>query len=195
MNFLANQEAYLRATEYLKIEITKKGYTWNTEKMKPMDAELYANAKIGTSGVEAILDGGSTEVRGVTNFNGNKLIKERVFVGDAIAFGWVVADSSKEVHEVDYNYNTVPTYLRHANLVLKQKDEVVIKMPLGSISNSTGKSNDSVYRDLAAFALIEDESIIDFVIEFPNGAKFTPPAGKELFVSVYIKGLETFLKR
>ena len=195
MKFLENQEMYLRGTEFLKKQIEKKGYKWNTAKMKPMDAELYANAKIGTSGVVELLDGNTNEVRGVTNFNGNKLVKERVFVANGVAFGWAVADSATNVAQVAYNYNTIPDYLRHANLVLTQKDEVVIKLPLASINNATGKSTDTVYRDLSAFALIEDEALVKYTIEFPAGVDAGLAAGKDLFVSAYLRGLETFLKR
>ncbi|TDQ22754.1 hypothetical protein [Tenacibaculum caenipelagi] len=195
MNFLANQEMYLRTTEFLKDQIKKKGYNWNTGKMKPMDAELYVNAKVGTSGSVNLLTGSTQEVRGITNFNGNKLVKERVYVANGVAFGSVVADAGANAASVAYNFNTAPDYLRFANLVLKQKDEVVMKLPIGSIINATGRSNDTVYRDLQAFAFIEDESLITYDIEYPEGVEANIPDGQALFVSAKLRGLETFLKR
>lgn len=195
MNFLKNQDKHLRVEEFLKDQIKKRGYNWNTAKMKPMDGEMYANAKIGGSGTEDLLDGNTNEVRGITNFNGNTLVKERIFVADGIAFGWAVADSDSNVASVTYNYNTITDYLRHANIVMKQKDEVILKLPLGAINNATGKSTDSVYRDLGSFALIEDEAVITYQIEFPQGVSAPLVAGKSLFVSAYLRGTETFLKR
>lgn len=196
MNFLSNQEGYLRVTEFLKDQITSKGYKWDTARMKPMDAELYANAKIEVGGTVPLLTGASQEVKGVTNFNGNKLVKGRVFVADGIALGWAEGADDAAVHSLDYNYTSVPACLAQANLVLKQKDESVIKLPISSIINANGRGNESVYRSLSAFALIEDESVVDYDIEFPQGVQFSPEtAGNKLFVSAYLRGFETYLKR
>lgn len=196
MNFLANQEGYLGVTEFLKDQIHTKGYEWDTARMKPMDAELYANAQIEVGGTVPLLTGASQEVKGVTNFNGNKLVKGRVFVADGVAIGWAEGADGTAVHSLSYNYGNVPACLAQANLVLKQKDESVIKLPISSITNANGRGRDDVYRTLNAFALIEDDSIVDYDIEFPQGVKYTPAtAGNKLFVSAYLRGFETYLKR
>ncbi len=193
MEFLPNNELFLKTATFLKKQLVYKGYDWNVSKMKPMDGELYANAKVEVGGTVELLTGASTEVRGVTNFNGNKLVKNRIFVTDAIAFGYAIDDETKAEHEVEYVYNKIPAYLRHANIVLKQKDERVISMPIGSIIN--GRENGSQYRQLGALALIEDDSLVNLEIEFPQGVKAEIPEGKKLFVSFYMKGIETYIKR
>lgn len=195
MNFLSNQEEYLRGTEYLKDQIKRKGYQWETSKMKPMDGAMFANKEIEVGGTQQLLTGSSVKERGVTNFDGSQLVKGRVFVANAISFGHAVADKGTLVHALDYNYNTVPAYLKHAVLVLKQKDEKVINLPVIDIINNSGKGDGSFYRKLGALALIEDEAIVDLEIEFPQGVNAGLASGKALFVSVYIKGLETHLKR
>lgn len=195
MNFLVNQDKYVRATEYLKKQIITKDYDWDVARMKPMDGELYANKEIQVGGTQQLLTGASVQERGITNFDGNKLNKGRAFVADGIAFGYAVADAGAAPHTVKFDYDGVPAYLKHANIVLKQKDEVIIKLPINAISNSNGSGSESLYRDLGAFALIEDDAIVDFEIEFPQGVKPNLAAGKSLYVSAYIRGFETYLKR
>ncbi len=192
MNFLENQEGFLRGREFLKKQLIKKGYDWDVERMVLTDGEMYANAKISIGGTVPLLTGNSTEVRGVTNFNGNKLVKNRVFVVESVAFGFVVDDRTKKEHEVDYKFNEVSAELKFANLVLKQSDEKIISLPIAGIING---QKDNKYRDLGALALIEDDVITDLEIEFPHNVTSSLPIGQKLFVSVFFKGFETRIKR
>lgn len=195
MNFLKNNETYLRTTEFLLDQIRKKGYDWRVEKMRPMDGELYANAQVDPSGAQNLLTGSSKEEKGITNFNGNKLVKNRVFVANGIAFGWGQAAAGTAPHAVEYNYKEIPAFLAQATIVLKQHDEVVLKLPIASIINANGRGNQSVYRELGALSLIEDEAIIEYTIEFPAGVSASLEADKVLYVSAYLRGLETYVKR
>lgn len=193
MNFLANQEEYLRVTEYLGYQKELKGYDWNVPKMKPMDAEMYVNTSIEEGGIQELLDGGSKEIKGVTNFNGNTLVKGRIMVANGISFGWAEGNEDEEPFNLKYNYSSVPTSLQYATLVFKQSDETLFKMTIASIMN--GQKEGSLYRDLGGFYLIEDLQPIDISIEFPKGVKSAIAKDKKLFVSVYTRGFETYLKR
>lgn len=195
MEYFANNEAYLRATEFLKGQIIKKGYDWDTARMKPMDSELYVNKSIEVGGTVPLLTGASVQERGITNFDGNKLEKGRVFVANGVAFSFVVDDKTKLAHGVTYSSADLPPALAFANLVLKQKDEVIIKIPINALTRANGRANASDYRELGALALIEDNAIVEFDIEFPQGAEMTVATGKALFVSVSLRGFETYLKR
>ena len=195
MNYFSNNEAYVKGTEFLKDQIIKKGYAWDTGRMKPMDGAMFANASIEIGGTQQLLTGSSVKERGVTNFDGSQLVKGRVFVANAIAFGFAVGNATDLVHAVNYDYKTAPAYLKHAILIVRQKDEKVINLPIIDLVNANGSGNNSFYRDLGALALIEDEAIVDIEVEFPQGVNANLPAGKKLFVSVYMKGLETHLKR
>ena len=52
MNFLRNEEPYLRITEYLKYKnsMRKANEKWNISAMKPMPSFLYANKKVDVGG-------------------------------------------------------------------------------------------------------------------------------------------------
>ncbi len=190
-----NTDAHLRHTNFLADQMVRKGYEWNPAKMKPMDGALVVNKEIEVGGTQDLLTGGSVKERGINGFDGNKLVKGRVFSASDVAFGWAVDDAGKPAHSVDFNYNTAPAYLKQAVLVMKQKDEKIISLPIIDIINTTGKGDQGFYRKLDAFALIEDESVIEYTLEFPAGANANLAAGKALYVSAYIKGLETHLKR
>lgn len=191
--YFNNQDMYLRTVEYLSDKAIN--YNWDTNKMKPMDSELFINKEIQVGGTVPLLLGNATAERGVTNFDGNKLTKGRVFVCNGISFGVGFADSGTAVHSVNYGYGSgVPDFMKHANLVLKQKDEKIIDLPISALANSFSEDIGGYYRDLSALSLIEDETLIDLEIEFPQGVK-VPDGTPAIFVSIYLRGLGTHLKR
>ncbi|MBE7671564.1 hypothetical protein [Tenacibaculum piscium] len=191
--FLKNNEAHLRTISFLKSEIIKKGYDWNTAKSKPIDAALYANTQVQVGGSVDLLDGATTEVRGTTNFNGNKLVKGRPAVINSIALGFAIGTPGQLPHALDFDYSKTHHDLQFANLVMKQKDEVLIKLPITSIVDSL--KDGSKYRELSSLVLVEDESIIDLTVEFPPQLVSKVPTGKVLFVSAMFQGHEVYLKR
>ncbi len=197
MDILSNQEAVLRAKEYLRNQITAKNYTWDTTRMKLVDSEVYVNNKIGTGGVQEMLLSSAVKQVGITNFDGNRLEANRVFIINGVTFGFAVEDASSSPDEVSYKFPkegvALPKYLAHANLVLKQAGEVIVNLPIRSIWNGA-ISNRELYRDLGALELIEDNSAINLAIEFPINAG-APEDGKKLFASVFFKGFETYTTR
>lgn len=193
--FLKNSETLVRGVEYLKDKYKRGNYDWDLEKMKPIAGDLYANKEIKASGRQNLLNGSSTQVVGVTNFDGNQLAKGRAFVATHVAFGFAEAPKGKPVSSVEYNFAQVPAYLNHANLILKQKDEVLVRLPILSIIGANGRGTETVYRELESFELIEDETKTELSIEFPEEMEANIDAANSLYVSTHFKGLETFLKR
>ncbi len=194
---LSNQEAVLRAKEFLRDQILSKNYQWDTSRMKLVDSELYVNNKIGVGGFQELLLSSSIRQVGVTNFDGNRLAKDRIFVINGVTFGFALEDDSKEIDQIEYKFpkkgEKLPEYLSHANLVLKQAGEIILNLPIRSIWNGA-ISNRELYRELGALELIEDNSTVNLTVEYPTNTD-APAGGKKLFVSVFFRGFETYSTR
>lgn len=195
MNFLRNEEPYLRITEYLKYKnsMRKENEKWNISAMKPMPGFLYANRKIDVGGTVSLLTGSSVAKRGVTNFDGNSLVKGRVFVANGITFKCAVDDATKPEQHVAYSLNKMPNELLQSTLVIKQKNEILIELPISDVLAST--ENGSHYYKLGSFALLEDDTITEIEIQYPEGVKIALDAGKALFASARLSGFVTYQKR
>lgn len=195
MNFLKNQEAYLRITEYLKDKNARRkdNEKWNIGAMKPMPSFLYANKKVDVGGTVSLLTGSSVAKRGVTNFDGNSLVKGRVFVADGITFKAVIADATTQEQHAEYSPHKIPNVLKQSNLVVKQKNEILIDLPICDIIEAP--EDGSIYFKLGSFALIEDDTITEIEIQYPEGAKLQLEDGKALFVSARLSGFATYQKR
>lgn len=195
MNFLRNEESYLRITEYLKYKnsMRKENEKWNISAMKPMPSFLYANKKVDVGGSVALLTGSSVAKRGVTNFDGNTLVKGRVFVGSGIAIKCAIADDNTPVQDVTYSNNNIPNVLMQAHIVVKQKNEILIDLPISDVVEASQEG--SIYFKLGSFALLEDDTITEIEIQYPEGAKLALSAGQGLFVSARLEGFATYQKR
>lgn len=195
MNFLRNQEPYLRITEYLKYKnaMRKSNEKWNISAMKPMPSFLYANKKVDVGGSVALLTGSSVAKRGVTNFDGNALVKGRVFVASGISIKCAIADETAPVQDVKYVNDSIPNVVMQAHIVVKQKNEILIDLPISDIIEASEQG--SIYFNLGSFALLEDDTITEIEIQYPEGAKLTLDAGKALFTSCRLSGFVTYQKR
>lgn len=195
MNFLKNEENYLRITEYLKDKNARRkdNEKWNISAMKPMPSFLYANKKVDVGGTVSLLTGSSVAKRGVTNFDGNALVKGRVFVANGITFKAVIDDTTKQEQEVAYSPYKLPTVLMQSNIVVKQKNEILIDLPICDVVDAC--ENGTIYFKLGSFALIEDDTITEIEIQYPEGAKLSLEDGKALFVSARLSGFATYQKR
>ncbi len=197
MEILSNQEAVLRAKEYLRNQITAKNYQWDTSRMKLVDSELYVNNKIGIGGFQELLLSSSIRQVGITNFDGNRLEKDRIFVINGVTFGFALEADDKTPDKIDYAFPkegvVLPEFLSHANLVLKQAGEIIFNLPIRSIWNGA-ISNRELYRELGALELIEDNSTVNLTVEFPTNTD-APQGGKKLFASVFFRGFETYTTR
>lgn len=193
MNVFANEEMYVKGATFLKEQNEKKGFGWVIGKMKPTPSELFVQGVITAGGTQPLLGGSTVQEKGVTNFDGNRLQKDRIFVvaGVTIQYGEAAADTKP--YNVSYK-DEFPAQLENATLIIRQKNEVVVKLPVSAIQNA--KKGSDYYRMLGAFALIEPEHEVEMDLEFPSGTSITPAtAGQKSFVRVLLQGLETYSKR
>ncbi|MDO5106485.1 hypothetical protein [Capnocytophaga sp.] len=188
-----NEEQYVKAANFLAAVNAAKNLRMPIERMKPTPSELYVNSKFAAGGVANLLTSNAVAEVGVTNFDGNKLEADRYFVADAITvqYGEGTAASDK-VYNIKYDV-ALPAVLLASHLVIRQKNEVIVKLPVSAIQNA--KQTDAYYRKLEALALIEPNSPVEIQIETPTGSTITPSTGDSSFVRVLIKGFETYLKR
>lgn len=200
MNYLQNEEQFLRIATFLgtvKEKAARNGSALLAN-LRPADAkitpnELFVHAPISGGGTQHLLTGSSVQEKGVTNFDGNRLGQGRNFVADAITVQYGEAASGTNVYNVEFK-DELPNVLQSSNIVVRQNNEVVIKLPIRSIQNA--KKTDAFYRKLEALALLVDLQEIEISIELPSGSTITPKtSGHETFVAVYIKGFETYIKR
>lgn len=198
MNYLSNKEGQLRAFTFFKEEHAKKPIFSVGAEIKPMQSELYVNKEITVGGGKVSLLIGSTDNEtGVTNFDGNKLDEGRAFAIDGIAFHIGLGDTKEKPFNVDFTQTLTGVQkmaFQFANLVIRQKNELIFSLPISSILNGN-EGIENLYRDLDLI-LIKPKEKVEVEIEFPDGV--TPPtleAGKSMFVSVVLRGYETYQRR
>lgn len=192
---LMNEENYLRVANFL----ARQAQRFNLDgsqmaRMKPMPSELLINAQITAGGTVPLLTGNSTQEVGVTNFDGNRLETGRFFIIDALTLLYGEAGADKKVWEVDYT-KPLPAVLKSANFILRQNGETIIKLPISSIAQAQKNDSENGYRRLGALALLEPNQTVEASIEFPAGSSITPSGNNKSFVSVLLRGFETYLKR
>lgn len=191
-DFIQNEEQVVKISNYLKGVNAAKNLQMPIGRMRPTPSEAYIASKFTAGGTVHLLSGNIAQEIGVTNFDGNKLEADRYFVADSVTVLYGEGTSSNKVYEVKYD-KELPAVLLASHLVVRQKNEVVIKLPVCSIDNA--KKTQAFYRKLEAFALLEPNAPIEIQLETPMGASITPSSGDTSFVKVLIKGFETQLKR
>ena len=193
-NILLNEEKFLRVATFLSRQAQRFNLTpaqMNRRKATP--SELYVNSLFAAGGNVSLIDGNSTQQKGVTNLDGNRLENGRFFVIDGITILYGEDDASKKVWEVDYKKD-LPAVLLSSDFVLRQNGEVIVKVPVSAIENDN--KTDDYYRLLGALAVIEPTQTIEMGIETPVGSSITPAtSGHKSFVRVLLRGFETYVKR
>lgn len=193
MNLLSNEEAFLKGVTFLRELNQNNKFGWNGLKLKPTPSELYVQGIITAGGTQSLLGGSTVQEKGVTNFDGNRLQKDRIFVISAVTVQYGEAAANTKPYNVAYA-DEFPPQLENATLLIKQKNEVIVKLPISAIQNA--KKSDDFYRKLGALALIEPEHEVEMYLEFPSGTTITPATtGHKSFVRVLLQGLETYAKR
>ena len=193
-NILLNEEKFLRVATFLSRQAQRFNLTTEQmNRMKPTPSELVINTEFSSGGNVSLIDGNSTQQKGVTNLDGNRLENGRFFVIDGITILYGEDDASKKVWEVDYKKD-LPAVLLSSDFVLRQNGEVIVKLPVSAIENA--KKTDDYYRLLGALAVIEPTQTIEMGIETPVGSSITPAtSGHKSFVRVLLRGFETYVKR
>lgn len=193
MDFLSNEELFLKGVKFLTNLDKDNRYGWLGRNLKPTPGELYVQGIVTAGGTQSLLGGSTVQEKGVTNFDGNHLQKDRIFVVSAVTVQYGEAAVNTKPYNVSYK-DEFPPQLENATLLIKQKNEVIVKLPISAIQNA--KKSDDFYRKLGALALIEPEHEVEMYLEFPSGTAITPAtAGHKSFVRVLLQGLETYAKR
>lgn len=163
-------------------------------KIRPTDSELYVRKAVGSggNGTVNLLEGLANSEVGISNFDGQRLDADRYFVVNALTVNYGVAATGTSAAAVNYT-TALPAGLKCANVVIKQDNEVLFRIPIASINES--KSSDTRYRELGAFSLIRDQKTVRVEIEFPDGTDLAPGAGNAGYVEVLLSGFETYIKR
>ncbi|GET46912.1 hypothetical protein [Capnocytophaga felis] len=189
---LLNEEQYVKVSNFLAAVNASKNLQMPVARLKPTPSELYVNSKFAAGGVANLLTSNAVQEVGVTNFDGNKLEADRYFVADAVTVQYGEGNSSDPVYNIKYNVELPPVLLA-SHLVIRQKNEIIVKLPISAIENA--KKSDAYYRKLEALALIEPNAPVEIQIETPMGSKITPSSGDTSFARVLLKGFETYQKR
>ncbi len=192
MNPFSNKEDYVQVATFLGEQNARKGFGWEIGKLKPTPSELYVQGVITAGGTQDLLGGSTVQEKGVTNFDGNRLQKGRIFAISDVTVQYGTANGGTKPYNVSYG-DELPAQLENATLVVRQKNEVIVKLPISAIQNA--KKSDNYYRALGAFALIEPEHQVEMSIEFPSGTSIKTEGDKKSYIRVLLKGFETYSKR
>ncbi len=193
MNYLSNEEGYLKVATFLAEQNERKGFGWQTGKLKPTPSELFVQGVITAGGTQHLLGGSTVQEKGITNFDGNRLMKDRIFTISEVTVQFGTANATTKPYNVSYNDEDFPAQLENAVLLIRQKNEVIVKLPISAIQNA--KKSPDYYRKLGALALLEPEHEVEMTIEFPTGTSMKVGEGKSAYVRVLLKGFETYSKR
>ncbi|WP_299135252.1 hypothetical protein [uncultured Tenacibaculum sp.] len=197
MNYLLNKEGLLRAMTFFKQRNDEKAIFSSGDQIKPIPSELYVNKEVKVGGGKVSLLIGSTDNEiGVTNFDGNKLDDGRAFAVDGISFKLGIAKSGTKPYNVDFATGVTKAEkaaFQFANIVLKQNNEILVRLPISSIEN--GKQEFGEYRDLD-LTLITPRTKVEIEIEFPDEVEApTLTPGNSIFVSTVFRGYESYQRR
>lgn len=194
-NILLNEEKFLRVATFLSRQAQRFNLTpEQMNRMKPTPSELYVNSLFAAGGNVSLIDGNSTQQKGVTNLDGNRLENGRFFVIEALTLLYGEAADGTKVWDVSYD-KALPAVLLSSDFVIRQNGEVIVKLPVAAIENAK-KSTEDYYRVLGALAVIEPTQTIEMSIETPVGSSITPAtSGHKSFVRVLLRGFETYVKR
>ena len=194
-NILLNEEKFLRVATFLSRQAQRFNLTpEQMNRMKPTPSELFINTEFSSGGNVSLLDGNTTQQKGVTNFDGNRLENGRFFVIDGVTILYGEAAAGTKVWDVNYN-KALPAVLQSSDFVVRQNGEIIVKLLVAAIENAK-KSTEDYYRVLGALAVIEPTQTIEMMIETPVGSSITPTtSGDKSFVRVLLRGFETYVKR
>lgn len=160
--------------------------------INPRDAELAVRKAVVAGGTVNLLDNaGQAAIKGVNDFDGNRLTNGRNFVIDAITINYGVATTGTTAAAVDFS-TALPPALKTANLVIKQNDIVIRRLSIASINEA--KSTDLRFRELDGFAILKEETTTSIEIEFGANTSFSPGAGNDAYVECILKGFETHIR-
>jgi len=135
-NILLNEEKFLRVATFLSRQAQRFNLTpEQMNRMKPTPSELFINTEFSSGGNVSLLDGNTTQQKGVTNFDGNRLENGRFFVIDGVTILYGEAAAGTKVWDVNYN-KALPAVLQSSDFVVRQNGEIIVKLPVAAIENA-----------------------------------------------------------
>lgn len=177
-NFLAKKMAKLSAKDNAKLQ----------GELGLRTGELVIKKLISFGGTVELLDANTSQLVGVSSFNGNKLDDAINFIFDKIRIGYsndVAADL-----EAELLYATaLPVGLRNAQLVISQDNTVISSLPISALWNKNAGATASDDYAPVSEQLLLSHSPISIAIKFPLGV--TTPANNN-YVEVSLGGSETY---
>lgn len=161
------------------------------KRIKPRDCDLVVRKEIVAGGTVNLLENaGQSSVRGINDFNGDRLTNGKNFIWSHLTINYGIADAATSPASVAYT-TAFPPALLTANIIVEQNGNVVRKLSVASIAAS--KNSDGFFRELDGFGLLVDETTTAIKIEFGAGTDLAPGAGKSGYVEVILKGAETYV--
>jgi hypothetical protein len=155
------------------------------------DKTFYLNVSVAAlagGGQIRLTDSDTKKAVGVTNFDGNKLVKGRVLVMDAIRVRF--SDVGATVQNASYSDAGLYKELQGGELRLVQNKEVLVDLPLSDLRGF----NVDDYRELSNAPMIVDEAEFDWILELPKGVVVPENAkdGQGVFISIQVRCTEFY---
>lgn len=161
-------------------------------KMSLNNEELYVKKEITGGGTVDLIDSNTKNLKGICNFDTNKLKITRAFVFDRISLTYATDAASGKEGELDYS-TVMPVELQNADFVITQDGREVFAKPVRSLTNiNTGQNSSDDYTQLKSLAYLVDDREIQIQLRFPDGVALAGPA--KHYIYVRLDGMGTVKK-
>lgn len=139
------------------------------------------------SGTIQLVTSSSNKLVGLASFDSNKLEKGEPFMIDAVSLLYgTAATGTKKAESVSYE-TSAPAELLVAELVIKQDNRELVRMPVSEVHNPNTTPNvDDEYRVIGHTPILMDQKSFDIYLEFPQGVNIGNAA--DHFVKVKMRG-------
>lgn len=190
-----NAEQYLRA-KIEKLPASSKGKV-GTGELALRTNDLYIRKEIAIGGKVSLIDANTSQLAGISSFDGNKLNDYVNHIIDKLRFSYTTAATAYAGTPAGLLFATaLPAAIKNAQLNVLQNSKVVFSMPISTISNrNTGNTIMDDFRELDNFEMLVSNEPINLEIEFAAGASIPVVVGAERhFVELIVGGFTTFAK-
>lgn len=143
-------------------------------KIKLVDVSHILRAEVtGGSNLVFLLNSSTSLKKGLSDWDGNKLPALENIIISLLRFGYGKHASEVNSAKIAFSRSleNVPAALQNANLIIKQNDNTLVKMPISALMHE--KASDKVVGetgyDLKALQLVVEQAPVEINIEFPEG--------------------------
>lgn len=161
------------------------------QRIKPRECDLVVRKAVVAGGTVNLLENaGQSAVRGINDFNGDRLTNGRNFVWDRITVNYGVAVAGTSAASVAYT-TALPPALLTANIIIEQNGNSIRKLSVAAID--AAKGSDAYFDEFGSLALLVEETTTAIKIEFGEGTSLGAGAGNDGYVEVILRGFETYV--